>query len=217
MVVHTSLAIGSSHLGEVLGGIAFGIETAVEFALTVGITVVVDILVVECNFHILGEVEIEAGTIEFGRTTIDGLLTTAFVIVHVEELILQCEFDVAPAAASTDAVELGTIGVVALLTAKEKAAAFHIPALEMIRLSDFCFRFHIGPIGHPGTFDTQTIVVAGEFGSGNQVVVGVLDIVGVDILLTADVGGIAAAETRCAVTPNSSEVLGESYMTAPPT
>ena len=67
MVVHTSFAIGGRDLGEVLGRVAIGIETDIELALAVGITVVVDILVVEGDLHILGEVEVETGTIEFGR------------------------------------------------------------------------------------------------------------------------------------------------------
>ena len=64
----------------------------------------------------------------------------------------------------------------------------------MIRLGDVGLGFHVGPIGHPSAFETQAIIVAGEFGSGDQVVVGVLDVIGVNILLTADVGGVAAAE-----------------------
>ena len=53
MVVHASLAIGGSHLGEVLGRVASGIETDIEFAFAVGVAVVVDILVVEGHFHVL--------------------------------------------------------------------------------------------------------------------------------------------------------------------
>ena len=182
MVVHTSLAIGGSDLSEVLGRVAIGIETDIEFAFTIGITVVVDILVVETNLHVLGEVEVETSTVEFGRATVDGLLATAIVVVHVEELIFANEFDVAPAATSADAVKLGTIGVVALLATEEEAGTFDIPTLEVIWLVDANFRLHVGPIRHPGTFETQAIVVTGEFGSGDEVVVGVLDIIGMYFL-----------------------------------
>ena len=156
-------------------------------------------MVVETNLHILGEVEVETSTVEFGRTTVDGLLATAFVVIHVKELIFANEFDVAPAAASAHAVELGTVGVVALLATEEEAGTFHIPTLEMIRLVDADFRLHVGPIRHPGTFETQAIVVTGKFGSGDEVVMSVLDIIGVDVFLTADVGGVAAAETGTAI------------------
>ena len=91
MVVHTSLAIGSSDLGEVLGGIAFGVETAVEFALAVGVTVVVDILIVEGHLDILAKVEVEACTVKLGGTAKDGLVGgAAFVVVHIEEFINAC-------------------------------------------------------------------------------------------------------------------------------
>ena len=178
MVVHTSFAIGGSDLGEVLSRVAIGIETDKEFALAVGVTVIVDILVVEGDLHVLGEVEVETSTVEFCGTTIDGLVTTAVVVVHVEELIFGNEFDVAPAATSTHTVELGTIGVVALLATEEEAGTFDIPTLEVIRLVDANFRLHVGPIRHPGTFEAQAIVVTGEFGSGDEAVVGVLDIIG---------------------------------------
>ena len=200
MVVHTSFAIGSCDLGEVLGRVAIGIETDIELALAVGVTVVVDILIVEGNLDVLGEVEIETGTVEFGGTAVDGLVgSAAFVVVHVEEFIFGNEFDVAPAAASAHAVKLGAVGVVALLAAEEEAGTFDIPALEVIRLvKNDLLRIHVGPIRQPGTFDTQTIVVASEFSSGDEAILGVLDIIGIDVFLAADVGGIAAAEA-CAV------------------
>ena len=160
MVVHTSLAIGSGDLGKVLGRVAIGIETDIELALTVGVTVVVDILVVEGDLHVLGEVEVETCAVEFGGTAIDGLVATALVVVHIEELIFGNEFDVAPAAARTHAIELGTVGVVALLATEEEAGTFHIPALEMIRLGDVDFGLHIGPIRHPGTFKAQSVDMA---------------------------------------------------------
>ena len=186
MVVHTGIAIGGSHLGEVLGSIAIGIETHIEFALAVGVTVVVDILIVEGHLDILAKVEIEGCTVEFGGTAINGKGTPAFVVVHIEEFILEGQFHIAPALAATDTVEFGTVGVVTLLATKEEAATFDVPALEMIRLvKDDLFRIHISPVSHPGTFDTEAIIVTSEFSGSDEVMVGVLDVVGIDIFLTA--------------------------------
>ena len=136
------------------------------------------------------------------------MVAAAFVVVHVDELILEGQFDVAPAATGAHAVELGAVGVVALLAAEEEATAFHVPALEVIRLGDVGLRLHVGPVRQPSAFDTQAVVVAGEFGGGDEVVVGVLDVVGVDIFLAADVGGVAAAETRPAVDAQFVRSLG---------
>ena len=91
-------------------------------------------------------------------------------------------------------VELGTIGVVVLLATKKEVAGFDIPALEMIRFVDADFRFHISPIRHPSTFETKSLHVTSQLSRSDEVVVGVLDVIGVDVLLAADVGGIAAAE-----------------------
>ena len=147
MIVHTSLAIGSCDLSEVFGRVAIGIETDIELALTIGVTVVVDILIVETNLYVLGEIEVEGCAIEFGGTAIDGLVATALVVVHIEELILQSKFNVAPRFTRAHAVELGAVGVVALLAAEEEAGTFYVPTLEVVGLVKHdLLRIHIGPI-----------------------------------------------------------------------
>ena len=126
--------------------------------------------------------------------------SATFVVVHVEELILETQFHIAPGATVADTVELGAARVVALLAAEEEVTAFNIPTLEVIRLvEDDLFRIHIGPVGHPSALDTETIDMASQFSGGDEVVVSVLDVVGVDIFLAADVGGVTAAETGTAV------------------